>query len=177
MSRSCFASFPVCVYKFSSHYLNSIIFIDNSLRPLARDSPCISKIDVLVLLFLRICDFLRRNTQQFLKTYTQFVNLLCVSDDKYGRPYLCPVTYGRATDQLIATKSDTPNTYTGVALLLAVLACNDIGYTFQSKLLMKFPIARLLHKPESFSTQLYERPTKFQLFAVKRTLVCASKLL
>jgi len=25
-SRSCFASFPVCVYKFSSHYLNNIIF-------------------------------------------------------------------------------------------------------------------------------------------------------
>jgi len=41
MSSSCFASFPVCVYKFSSHYLNNIIFIDNSLWPLARDSPCI----------------------------------------------------------------------------------------------------------------------------------------
>jgi len=26
MSRSCFASFPVCVYKFVSHYLNNIIF-------------------------------------------------------------------------------------------------------------------------------------------------------
>ena len=26
MSRSCFASFPVCVYKFSSNYLNNIIF-------------------------------------------------------------------------------------------------------------------------------------------------------
>jgi len=26
MSRSCSASFPVCVYKFSSHYLNNIIF-------------------------------------------------------------------------------------------------------------------------------------------------------
>ena len=26
MSRSCFASFLVCVYKFSSHYLNNIIF-------------------------------------------------------------------------------------------------------------------------------------------------------
>jgi hypothetical protein len=26
MSRSCFTSFPVCVYKFSSHYLNNIIF-------------------------------------------------------------------------------------------------------------------------------------------------------
>jgi len=26
MSKSCFASFPVCVYKFSSHYLNKIIF-------------------------------------------------------------------------------------------------------------------------------------------------------
>ena len=26
MSRSCFASLPVCVYKFSSHYLNNIIF-------------------------------------------------------------------------------------------------------------------------------------------------------
>src|SRR5215510_1609597 len=41
MSRSCFASFPVCVYKFSSHHLNNIIFIDNSLGPLARESPCI----------------------------------------------------------------------------------------------------------------------------------------
>ena len=40
MSRSCFASFPVCVYKFSSNYLNNIIFLDNSLRPLARDSTC-----------------------------------------------------------------------------------------------------------------------------------------
>jgi hypothetical protein len=27
MSRSCFASFPVRVYKFSSHYLNNIIFL------------------------------------------------------------------------------------------------------------------------------------------------------
>jgi len=27
MSNSCFASFPVCVYKFSSHYLNNIIFL------------------------------------------------------------------------------------------------------------------------------------------------------
>ena len=26
MSRSCFASFPVCVYKFSSHYLKNVIF-------------------------------------------------------------------------------------------------------------------------------------------------------
>ena len=26
LSRSCFSSFPVCVYKFSSHYLNNIIF-------------------------------------------------------------------------------------------------------------------------------------------------------
>jgi len=26
VSRSCFSSFPVCVYKFSSHYLNNIIF-------------------------------------------------------------------------------------------------------------------------------------------------------
>ena len=40
MNRSCFASFPVCVYQFSSHYLNNIIFIDNSLGPLATESPC-----------------------------------------------------------------------------------------------------------------------------------------
>jgi hypothetical protein len=40
MSRSCFVSFPVCVYKFSSHYLNNIIFIDNSLGLVARESPC-----------------------------------------------------------------------------------------------------------------------------------------
>jgi hypothetical protein len=44
ISRSCFASFPVCVYKFSSHYLNNIIFIDNSLRPLATESLCIKYI-------------------------------------------------------------------------------------------------------------------------------------
>ena len=30
MNRSCFASFPVRVYEFSSHYLSNIIFIDNS---------------------------------------------------------------------------------------------------------------------------------------------------
>jgi len=41
ISRSCFAPFPVCVYKFSSHYLNNIIFIPNSLRPPATESPCI----------------------------------------------------------------------------------------------------------------------------------------
>ena len=39
-SRSCFASFPVCKYKFSSHYLNNN-FLDNSLGPLKRDSLCI----------------------------------------------------------------------------------------------------------------------------------------
>ena len=44
MSRSCFASIPVCVYKFSSHYLNNVIFIDNSLGPLATESPCIYRI-------------------------------------------------------------------------------------------------------------------------------------
>ena len=56
MSRSCFASFPVCVYKFSSHYLNNIIFIDNSLRSLVGDSPCIISARVLrrVLETLRI---------------------------------------------------------------------------------------------------------------------------
>ena len=43
MSRSCFASFPVCVYQFSSHCLNNIIFIDNSLGPLTRDSPCTTR--------------------------------------------------------------------------------------------------------------------------------------
>jgi len=41
MSRTCFASFPVCVYKFSSNYFNNTIFIDNSLGLLARDPPCI----------------------------------------------------------------------------------------------------------------------------------------
>ena len=41
MSMSCFASFPVCVYKFSSLYLNNIIFIDNSFGPLATESLCI----------------------------------------------------------------------------------------------------------------------------------------
>jgi len=39
---ACFASFLACVYKFSSHYLNNTIFIDNSLGPLARDSPCMT---------------------------------------------------------------------------------------------------------------------------------------
>ena len=42
MSRSCFASLPVWVYKFSNHCLNNIIFIDSSLGPLVRDSPCIN---------------------------------------------------------------------------------------------------------------------------------------
>jgi hypothetical protein len=41
MSRSCFPSFPVCVYKFSSYYLNNIIFVDNSSGPLATESSCI----------------------------------------------------------------------------------------------------------------------------------------
>ena len=40
MSRSCFSSFPLCIYKFPSHYLNNIMFIDNSLGPLATESPC-----------------------------------------------------------------------------------------------------------------------------------------
>ena len=47
MSRSCFASFPVCVYKFSSHYLNNIFFIDNNLGPLATESPCIILVEYL----------------------------------------------------------------------------------------------------------------------------------
>jgi hypothetical protein len=38
MGRSCFASF--FSFSFSSHYLNNIIFIDNSLGPLATESPC-----------------------------------------------------------------------------------------------------------------------------------------
>ena len=41
MSRSCFVTFPVCVYKISSHCLSNVIFIDNISGPLARDSPCI----------------------------------------------------------------------------------------------------------------------------------------
>jgi hypothetical protein len=41
MSRSCFPSFPVCVYTFSSHCLNNIIFIENNLGPLATESSCI----------------------------------------------------------------------------------------------------------------------------------------
>ena len=41
MSRSCFESFPVCVYKFSRHYLNKIILIYNSLGHLATESSCI----------------------------------------------------------------------------------------------------------------------------------------
>ena len=41
MSGSCFTSFPLCVYKFSSHYLNNIIFIGNCLGPLTTESLCI----------------------------------------------------------------------------------------------------------------------------------------
>ena len=48
MSRSCFSSFRVCVYQFSSHYLSIIIFIDNSLGPLATNSPCISEMHLFV---------------------------------------------------------------------------------------------------------------------------------
>jgi len=40
-SRSCFPSFPVCVYKISNHYRNNIMIVDNSLGPLATESPCI----------------------------------------------------------------------------------------------------------------------------------------
>ena len=40
MSRPSFLSFSVCVYKFSSHYLNNITFIDNSSGSLATESPC-----------------------------------------------------------------------------------------------------------------------------------------
>ena len=57
MSRSCFASFPVCVYKFSSHYLNNMIFIDDSLGRLAKDSPCIRRMEVQFILKLSTrCD-------------------------------------------------------------------------------------------------------------------------
>ena len=41
MSRSCFASFFHFHFSFSSLYLNNIHFIDNSLGPLATESPCI----------------------------------------------------------------------------------------------------------------------------------------
>ena len=41
ISRSCFASFPVFVYKFQVVISITYFFIDNSLGPLARDSPCI----------------------------------------------------------------------------------------------------------------------------------------
>ena len=52
MTRSCFVSFPVCVYTFSSHYLNNIIFIDNSLGPLATESPCIIRLALPTILSL-----------------------------------------------------------------------------------------------------------------------------
>jgi hypothetical protein len=47
----CFPSLPVCVYKFSSHYFNNIIFIDNSFGPLARESPCTLRLATLYLYF------------------------------------------------------------------------------------------------------------------------------
>jgi len=46
MNRSCFASSPVCVYIISSHYLNNITFIGNSLRPLVTESPCVTEIQL-----------------------------------------------------------------------------------------------------------------------------------
>jgi len=46
MNRSYFASFPLYVYKFASHYLKNIIFIDNSLGPLAIDSPCTTQAEI-----------------------------------------------------------------------------------------------------------------------------------
>jgi hypothetical protein len=52
MSRSCFPSFPICVYKFSSHYLNNIIFIDNSLGPLATESLCMCVCVYIYLVFV-----------------------------------------------------------------------------------------------------------------------------
>ena len=42
MSRPCFASFFHFHFSFSSHYLNNIIFIDNSLGHLATESPRIN---------------------------------------------------------------------------------------------------------------------------------------
>ena len=39
--RDILDSFPVCIYKFSSNYLNNLIFIDNILGLLATESPCI----------------------------------------------------------------------------------------------------------------------------------------
>jgi hypothetical protein len=42
MSRSCFALFIHFHFSFSSHYLNNIIFIDNSLGTLATESPYIN---------------------------------------------------------------------------------------------------------------------------------------
>ena len=39
-----FPSLPVCVYKFSSYYLNNIRFTDNSLGPLATESASIWKL-------------------------------------------------------------------------------------------------------------------------------------
>ena len=42
--RSCFASFFHFHFSFSSHYLNNIIFIDNNLGPLARESYCIRSV-------------------------------------------------------------------------------------------------------------------------------------
>jgi hypothetical protein len=52
---------------------------------------------------------------------------------------------------LTVTKSDAPTTYTNATLLLEILASNVIGFYSQPKFLIKFPITRLLHIPESFS--------------------------
>ena len=40
MSRSSFSSFFSFHFSFSSHYFDNIIFIENSLGPLATESPC-----------------------------------------------------------------------------------------------------------------------------------------
>ena len=76
MSRSCFASFPVCVYKFSSHYLKKIIFIDNRLGPLATEPPCTNQPDALIsqIYFwnktLRVSDSSSAHHQEFFTVHT-----------------------------------------------------------------------------------------------------------
>ena len=78
MSRSCFASFPVCVYKFSSHYLNNTNFIDNSLSPLATESPCISSshynfcTDKIKRLNIKILSFEGRGWRPIIREFSLF---------------------------------------------------------------------------------------------------------
>ena len=105
MSRSCFASFPVCVYKFSSHYLNNIIFIDNSLVPLATESPyvCVC-VCVCVYTHTHIYTHTHRVFQEKRSILSEVTASVILSTELYM--YMWPIANG-FTDRAISVHSCT----------------------------------------------------------------------